>query len=393
MKQRCRALVIAIFALPWLCFTPAAAQPSPYEVNAILSLTGSAAALGADEQTSLQILEKAINDAGGIHGQQIHFAIADDQSSPQVALQLATGLVQKHVSVIIGPSVSATCRAVQPLINSSGTVLYCLSPQIQVTADGFLYTIGMSGQEIAAAMVHFLQAQGLRRIALLVTTDASGQGGESDTKEALKSGRFHDISLVDTEYVNPSDISATAQLTKIKTAKPDALLVFAPGTAFGTVLHAMHDLALDVPTVTTAANLSRTQTKEYDSFLPAKLYMQGYACVAGVAATDSSRRAQKFYFDSLKKGGLRPDVGYCLGWDPGMIVMDALRKYGPTITSAQLRDSIDSLHDWGGTMGSYDFRKASHRGLSESDVIILRWDKERDDFVTASALGGGPVKK
>jgi len=53
-----------------------------YEINAILSLTGTFAFLGNAEATSLRTLEPLINKQGGINGQPVHFNIADDQSQP-----------------------------------------------------------------------------------------------------------------------------------------------------------------------------------------------------------------------------------------------------------------------------------------------------------------------
>ena len=74
---------------------PALAQTSPYEINVILALTGAAAFIGTAEQKSLQLLEASTNKAGGIKGRPVKFVIVDDQSNPQVTVQLANGLIAK----------------------------------------------------------------------------------------------------------------------------------------------------------------------------------------------------------------------------------------------------------------------------------------------------------
>src|SRR5579875_477305 len=98
----------------------ASAAPEPYEINVILSLTGSAAFIGKEEQTSLGIIERLVNQSGGVRGRPIKFAIQDDQSNPQVGVQIANSIIAKHVPVIIGPTFTAVCNAVLPLIRVLG---------------------------------------------------------------------------------------------------------------------------------------------------------------------------------------------------------------------------------------------------------------------------------
>ncbi len=82
-----------------------APSPSPpYVINAILSLTGSAAFLGQAESQTLQILEHLANAGGGIQGHPVRIAIQDDQSSPQTGVQLANQVLARKVPVICGPA-------------------------------------------------------------------------------------------------------------------------------------------------------------------------------------------------------------------------------------------------------------------------------------------------
>ncbi len=75
----------------------------------MLALLGVPAARAADP------FEALANKSGGIGGRALHFAVQDDGSSPQVAVQLASGLIQKHVALILGPTLVGPCRAVTAL--------------------------------------------------------------------------------------------------------------------------------------------------------------------------------------------------------------------------------------------------------------------------------------
>src|SRR5579863_452559 len=65
----------------------------PYDIHVILPLTGNGAFLGQGHRDSLDTLAEIVNKSDGIDGRPLQFVYHDDQSSPQVAVQLATALL------------------------------------------------------------------------------------------------------------------------------------------------------------------------------------------------------------------------------------------------------------------------------------------------------------
>jgi hypothetical protein len=62
---------------------PVAAQStSPYELNAILPLTGNLAFVGQQEQKAIAALATFTNAHGGIHGRPLHVVFMDDTNQP-----------------------------------------------------------------------------------------------------------------------------------------------------------------------------------------------------------------------------------------------------------------------------------------------------------------------
>src|ERR1700743_2628852 len=94
---------------------PAMAEAS-FDIPVVLPLTGNAAFLGQGEKTSLEIQEKVVNQQGGINGTPIDYAFNDDQSSPQVAVQLAGQIAATQPSAILGSAIVAMCSAMTPLL-------------------------------------------------------------------------------------------------------------------------------------------------------------------------------------------------------------------------------------------------------------------------------------
>jgi len=381
------ALAITIAALLSLPHA-GAADPQPYEMNVVLSLTGPGTFIGSAEQASLKALEGAVNEQGGIRGQPIRFVFYDDQTNPVIALQLASTIVQKDVPVIFGSSLAASCKAMAPL-TKNGPLLYCFSAAVRPDKDSFMYAIIMSGYDSVAAMMRYFRARGLHRIALITTTDASGQASEQDFLDVFHSAEFSDLTLVANEHLSPADLSAAAQISRMSAAAPDAIAIWAPGTPFATVLRAMKDAGLDLPTASTQANMSNTQMRQYDSMLPTSLYFQTEPFMGRVAASPQARKAQALFFDAVKRSNLVPDALMSGSWDPAMIVVDALRHLGTNVSASRLRDYIDGLHGYGGICGIYDFRGSNHRGLTQKDAIIMRWDRTTHNWTIASGLGGG----
>ncbi len=73
-------------------------------------------------------------------------------------------------------------------------------------------------------------------------------------------------------------------------------------------------------------------------------------------------------------------------------MFDAYKKFGLEMTSAQLREYLAGLKGWTGINGAYDFPSVPQRGLGSGWVIMVRWDKAKDDWTAVSGPGGAPLR-
>src|SRR5258708_5056405 len=169
-----RSAVTVFFCASWLIGAPPVSAADPYDLNVILSLTGGASFLGKAEQQSLQLAEKWANENGGIQGRPLHLVFNDDQSTPQVAVQLASQVVAGKPAVEIGANLVAMCNAMAPLM-ASGPVMYCLSPGIHPAEGAFVFTSSVSTIDLSRALIRHWRMKGWTRIAVMTSTDASGQ--------------------------------------------------------------------------------------------------------------------------------------------------------------------------------------------------------------------------
>jgi branched-chain amino acid transport system substrate-binding protein len=386
--SRLRAIaLVAVFALLSGAGRSAAA---PFELDAILSLTGSGSFLGQDEAEGLRLVELSVNRSGGIAGRDIHFNIGDDQSSPQVALQLLTQILTKKPAIVIGSTLVAACNAMIPL-TTQGTVLYCLSAGFNPPPDSFAFSYGITTTNLIRVNLDYFRARGFKRIAAILTNDATGQDAERGIRNAVALPANSSLQLVALEHYNVTDVSAAAQMSRIKAAAPDALIAYVSGTPLGTVLHGAAEVGLNIPTAVSGANFNYKEMDQFYSFLPTGLFIATVPGLSPSAVPDGPmKRAIGTYVNATKLPGAHGGAQTIVGWDPGTIVVSTLRALGTGATALQIRNYITNLHGYFGACGEYDFRNNPH-GLDGNTAVVVHYDLGRREFVPVSRPGGVPL--
>ena len=384
------ARTILAAALLLSCATSAQAADTQ-DVNVILPLTGGGAFLGKAEQQSLQRYEKLVNSTGGIHGKTLKFNFHDDQSSPQLAVQLANQVKAGNPPVILGSALVALCNAMAPLMKE-GPLLYCFSPGIQPAAGSFVYSSSTSTKELAGALLRYFGHKGWKKVALITTTDATGQDANRNFKTLVGSEGHKDVELVAEAQMNPADVSAAAQIQRLKGANPDVLVAWSTGGPVGTIFKAIHDAGVEVPVATTNGNMTYAQMTQYAPFLPKELYIPSADWLKPsrpVEVSDASK-AKDAFFAAFEGTDIKPDGPSTYAWDPALLVVEALRKLKGDASAEDLRAYLRGLKDFAGVNGYYDFKAVPNRGLDESNVVITRWDKAAQTWAVVSDPLGIP---
>lgn len=384
------AIVAIVCALLAGAARSTSAAGEPFEINAILPLTGPGAFIGKSERAVLAILEARTNKAGGINGRPIKFVVQDDTSSPQVSLQLATDLVAKKVQVIVGPSLTAACGAIAPLFKD-GPVDYCLSGGFHPQKFSYMFAYGPESGDSIDTNIRYFRTHGFKRIALIVTTDATGQDGEHGFDAALAEPENKDLVVVAREHFANSEQTVAAQMSRIKAAGAQAMFTWGTGTPIGTVFHAVQDLGLEIPVSISAPNVVNAEMKQYAAILPKTLLSAGMAFMVPNSLPRGGLKSAVSDFTVAVKNetGEQADVGYAIAWDPGIIVIEAYRKLGFDATAQQIRDYILGLNGWAGANGIYNFRTGTNRGMGAGSAIMVQWDAAKGSWFGVSKFGGG----
>jgi branched-chain amino acid transport system substrate-binding protein len=362
-------------------------------VQVILPLTGGASFTGKGGSAGLKALEDYVDRTGGINGTPVRFEIRDDQSSPQTAVQLMNQMMEKHPPVVLGSAITAMCSAEAPLA-ANGPVLYCFSPGIHPAPGTYVYSASVSTLDLSRALIRYFRLRGWTRIAVMTSTDASGQDAERGIQANMALPENAGVKIVAREHFNPGDLSVAAQIENIHSAQPQAFIAWTTGTAVATIFKALVQAGVDIPVGTTNGNMSYDQMVQYADFVPKQLFIPTgpYVEHEGVFELDPRvEKAQHDFYDSLKRYNVPVDNHAATVWDAAMVVVDGLRKLGPKATAAQLRGFIDGLTDYPGIWGIYNYKSVPQRGLDANNAVVIRWDGAAKRFTWMSEPGGTPL--
>src|ERR1700730_6846362 len=149
----------------------------PVTMGVLSCFTGTLASLGQAMLQGSQVAQKAINDAGGILGQQLQIAHADTQcdeadSVPAVHQLLAAS----NVVGIIGPE-TQEINAVSPIVTSAKipTQFQGGSTLFDRNTDPYLWRDSPSDSQLGVAMALYAYNKGYRNAALVFYSDIAAQ--------------------------------------------------------------------------------------------------------------------------------------------------------------------------------------------------------------------------
>jgi branched-chain amino acid transport system substrate-binding protein len=386
---------LALIAVGTLGFAPASRAAGTYDINVVLPLTGGAAFVGAGQKDALSALQEEVNKTGGIRGEKLHFIFHDEQTSPQVAVQLTTQLLVSRPAVIMGSSLVGECLAMAPLM-AKGPVQYCLSPAIHPKPGSWTYSTSASSVDQIAAVMRYYKDKGWTKIATLMTTDASGQDGDRSVDAILNRPEFKGkMTKVISEHFNPTDVSVAAQIARIKASGAQALIAWVTGQPAATVFKGMIQAGLDIPVAPTSGNQTFAAMHQWQAFLPKHLILASALYPPHppqVKLDPRMDKAQAAMNAVLAEHHLKADNMAATSWDAGLIVVAGLRKLGPRATAAQLKHYIDNLTNFAGVDGIYDFKKYPQRGLGPDSSTVTTYDPATNSWVWLSQPGGAPLK-
>ncbi len=219
MKRRYLGLLAAA-----LISAPALAQAQPVEVGAIEILSGPAAAYGIAIKAGLDLALDEVNAKGVLGGRKINLTVEDSAGNKDQAINAARKLIGRDkVIAIIGPTLSNEMFAVGPVTNERKIpTLGTSTTATGITDIGpYIFRTSLPESDVIPVTLKAAIAKGVKTIALMYANDDAFSKSGFDVMKAAaeKAG----LKILTVESFGSKDTDFSAQLTKIKSLKPDAV--------------------------------------------------------------------------------------------------------------------------------------------------------------------------
>jgi branched-chain amino acid transport system substrate-binding protein len=348
---------------------PLSAAPEPIKLAAILSTSGPSAPLGVPESNAVKLAEREVNAHGGINGRPVQIDVVDDGAKADVAAQLATQMIASgHVAIFCGTRTD-TSAAVTRVTGAANVLQVYSTPTASLwsTPRGVaknVFQVNPRDQLEAVALLTFAKSRlRAKNVAILHDENLYGSGGATI---AAAEAKALGMNVVGDESYPGTATDFTAQIVKLRGAKPDAVVLWGATTTPGLAIKAARTLGLGVPILGSSGILS-----------PAILNVAGGAAAGEVYSASplaGTPSAEQRAFSALyDREYHQPVVSFAAnGWDAVQIIFAALREAKGKTDGRSLASALEAGKELPLVDGTYKFSPSDHNGLIPGDVHIAK---------------------
>ena len=208
---------------------PAVAQQKTIKIGLISTFTGPPAAIGNDMKNSFELgLDHHGRELGGLPVEVIY---ADDQTKPEIGVQKTQELIESnHVDFVVGYIWSNVLLAsLKPLVDSKTMTVVTNAGASQFAGElcsPYAFSTSWQNDQTPAAVGLYMNQKGVKSAFLIGPNYAAGKDMLAGVQQTFKG------QIVGQELTRwPDQLDFSAELSKARAAKPDAIFAFYPGGA------------------------------------------------------------------------------------------------------------------------------------------------------------------
>eukprot|EP01030_Chromulinospumella_sphaerica_P000795 gene795-777_t len=280
------------------------------------------------------------------------------------------------VSAVFGPTNSGNAMAWKhianqkkiPVIGNVGSGTDITKP-MSPGADNYMFRVSMVDREqVAALMAYVKKNTGQSKVVgLMAETTGYGQGGLKDMEEIAK---LQDIKIAATERFGVGDTDMTSQLSKMKSANVDTIVVWAQGTPIAQLVRSMEKTNYFPLVLTSWAADNITFYDAAGKALAEKpIFMR--------TVSETRTPAQQKLFDRIGAKLKAPgSFSFALHGYDSVLLYAAAAKQANSFDGSAVRVALEDLKaPVQGVLKTYDkpFSKANHEALTAKDLVWIRW--------------------
>ena len=359
-----------------------AAEPEAVKIGLVAALSGNSALSGEAITRGMSIAIDEINARGGVMGgRKLVLVRRDDESNPAKGQLAARELIEKeNVAIVFGgidtPVSAALVNVMQELkrpymgVWAAGT---------GITRNGktpnYMFRVSAVDERVDLAMLKYAKKSFATKKpgAILV----NNPWGESNQKGLEKAATELSLPLAGVEKYGANDIDITPQLTRLKTAGADSLILVGNAAPAAQVMKSLERMDWNVPVVShwgiSGGRFNELAGPRYKDVR----FMQTYSFFGKQNPVGVKVLAElKKRFPEIKgPEDILAPVGVANSYDAMMLTALALDAAGST-DGDKLREGFYKVPDYAGLIKTYKkpFKVGDNDALEDADYIWVRFD-------------------
>lgn len=351
----------------------------PIKVGLVAALSGQSAKSGEALTRGLTMAINEVNAKGGVLGRPLELVRRDDESNPSKGMLAARELVQREkVTVLFGGLDTPVSLAIVPLANQMKVPfmgIWAAGTKITENgaADNYVFRVSAVDELVDEALVKYGVDNGMKKPGMILINNPWGESNEAGFKRALEKRGLANAGV---ERIQDSDLDVVPQLTRLKNAGADTLLMVGNVGPSAQVVKSLDRMGWDVPVVShwgpaggrfgelAGPNASRVH------------FIQTYVFTEHNSAKgDALLASLKAAYPQIKTlADVTPAVGIANAYDALHLAALAIEKAGNTDGKA-VRDGFYAISEYDGLIKHYKqpFTVQKHDALGPDDYLFTHF--------------------
>lgn len=359
------------------CLAFAQATPAAGEIALahIAPLSGPVTREATEYNAGIRVALKAANAAGGIHGKQLVLRNLDDEYKADTALarfrEAAASDALAALMTVGSPTMTRLLAEQFPETQRFPVIGVIPGAEpLRSPVNPYVYHVRAGDLEQYRKLAEHATTTGQQRVAVVYADVPFGTAGLA-TLESLFRGKSQQIvARVALPLEGKADLPAA--LKTLTSAKPDIIYMVIPAQLAGEFLKAYRSGSNGLPAQLATLSYGNAETL---------CQMAGEEAARGIVVAQVMPNpgnsaipvVRRFHEDMSKfaEPGTRPSIFHLEAYVTTRIVLEAIRRAGPTPTRPKLVQALDGLKNF--DVGGYtvDFSPTRHTGSSFVDISIV----------------------
>lgn len=334
-------------------------------IGTVLATSGRFAFLGDPEQKGVELAVEEINANGGVLGKKLELVSYNDEGNPAKTANLIDRLFKKdQVLGVVGASTSGTIHVVATAAESAKR------PQFYISGNSFIcqgkewvFNAAPADELDAQGMVTFLK-NNLKVDQIGIIHDANEYGTRSaESFSQLLEGMAPGIKIVGQEKYQSSDRDMTAQLTNLKNAGSECIVIWGVGFAPAVIVKNWNQLGMkDIYLMGGAGMGSHRMIKTLG---PAGEGILFNTVLNYGAPNEKEKAFLEAYHEAFD--AVAPTFA-AVGYDGAYLLAEAIRLADGD--ASKLADAIENIKGFEGVQGTFSFSEEKCNGLQPGCYVM-----------------------